>query len=245
MIESVDYPKPWFLFWTAAALAVGYLAAALAVRWRAWARGMSLPALPHRSRGRAAGIWLVAVFAQPQLLVLSRLRWAAHSGIFWGFLALGLLSALHVGLRLLASLGLDGGAAAWFLRGDGRLVLKVWGNVFGLVLLAGLLLGLARRFVPRAAPAGEPRQSDAPLLLFLLWLTLSGFLLEALRAAAGANPAAAAALRPWLTALWTLHGLGGVALVALVPHGALRHALLAPLVIALDARTGPPREKRS
>ena len=242
MVESVVYPKPWPLFWAAGALALGYLVVVLALRWRLWARGMSLPAPPPAPRGKVAGIWFVEGFAQPQLLRLSRLRWAAHIGIFWGFLALVLLSTLHVGLRLLESLGLDGGAAGWLLRGDGRVALKLWGNVFGLVLLAGLLLGLARRVVPGAAPADESRESDGPLLFFLLWLTLSGFLLEGLRVAAGADPAAAAALRPWLTALWTIHGLSGVGLVAWVPHSTLLHGLLAPLVIALNARNEHARK---
>jgi nitrate reductase gamma subunit len=243
MIEGVDYPKPWPLFWASAGLAVGYLVVALALRWRGWARGMSLPAAPRHPRGRVAGIWLVEVFAQPQLLLLSRLRWAAHLGVFWGFLGLCLLSAFHVGLRLLEFLTPDGGTAAWFLRGDGRAALKAWGNIFGLVLLAGLLLGLARRVFPRAAPAAASPESDLPLVLFLLWLTLSGFLLEGLRLAAGASPAAA--LRPWLTALWTIHGLGGLAFVAWVPHSTLLHALLSPLVIALNARAEHARKDLS
>ena len=152
MTENVIYPKPWPLFWVAGVLALGYLVAMMALKWRGWARGMSLPAPPPHPRGKVAGIWLVGVFAQPQLLLLSRLRWAAHIAIFWGFLALVLLSTLHVGLRLLEYLALDGGAAAWFLRGDGRAALKVWGNVFGLVLLAGLLLGLARRVIAPGVP---------------------------------------------------------------------------------------------
>ena len=242
MSESVVYPKPWLLFWASGALALGYLVAVLALRWRLWARGMSLPAPPPHPRGKVARIWFFEVFAQPQLLRLSRLRWAAHIGIFWGFLALVLLSTLHVGLQLLEYLALDAGAAAWLLRGEGRVALKAWGNLFGLVLLAGLLLGLLRRVVPRAAPADESRESDAPLLLFLLYLTLSGFLLEALRIAADADPAAATALRPWLTALWTIHGLSGVALVAWVPHGKLMHSVLAPLVIALNARNEHARK---
>lgn len=237
MQESVVYPKPWLLFWTAGALAVGYLVIALARRWRSWARGMSLPAPPPSPPGKVAGIWFVDVFAQPQLLRLSRLRWAAHLGIFWGFLALGMLSALHVCLGLLERLGLDGGAAAWLLRGGGRHYLKAWGNVSGVLLLAGLLLGLARRAIPGAAAEAQTKESDAPLLFFLLWLTLSGFLLEGLRVVAGTTPAAAAALRPWLTALWTLHGLGGVALVAWVPHSSLLHGVLAPVVLALNARS--------
>jgi nitrate reductase gamma subunit len=122
------------------------------------------------------------------------------------------------------------------LQGEVRLALKIWGNASGLVLFVGLLLSLARRLVRRAGPAGETGGSDTPLVLFLLWLTLSGFLLEYLRLLAAASAAAAGQLRPWLTALWTTHGLSGVALVAWLPRSTLLHAVLAPLVIALNAR---------
>ena len=94
----------------------------------------------------------------------------------------------------------------------------------------------------RSAPADDTQEADLPLVLVLLSLTLSGFLLEALRhALASATPEGAAALRGWLTVLWTIHGLGGVALVAWLPHSSLMHALLAPLVIALNARREHPR----
>jgi nitrate reductase gamma subunit len=242
MPESVAYPKPWAGFWFAAALALAYVLAALALKWRAWARGAPLPPAARPAPGRVAGIWLAEVLAQRQLLQLSRLRWAAHFAIVWGFLGLSLLSALHVALPALAALSLDGGLAAWLLRGEGRAAAKAWGNGWGLVLLAGLTLALARRLVRPRAPGGEAQEADLPLVLSLTTLTLSGFLLEGLRhALAAATPAEAAALRPWLTALWTAHGLGGVALVAWLPRGSLLHALLAPLVIALNARSEHPR----
>jgi len=236
MIAGDAYPKPWPLFWAAAALALGYLTAALALRWRAWRRGMAAPPGPDPDRGRVAGIWLAEVLAQRQLLALSRSRWGIHLCIAWGFLALCLLSALHVLLQALEAGGLARGPAAWFLRGGGRAALKIWGNAFGIVLLAGLLPALARRFVRRAPAEAQSRETDTPLVLFLLFLTLTGFALEGLRLLAASGAAPAARLGPWLTALWTIHGLGGLALVAWLPHSRLMHALLAPLVIALNAR---------
>jgi nitrate reductase gamma subunit len=111
-----------------------------------------------------------------------------------------------------------------------------------MVLLAGLALALLRRLARRPEPGQEAKEADLPLVLALLALTLSGFLLEGLRhALAAADPARAAALRPWLTALWTVHGLGGAALIAWLPRSTLLHALLAPVVIALNARNEHPR----
>jgi hypothetical protein len=246
MFGSAGYSKPWAVLWAATALATGYLAVALVRRIRGYARGALLPPAAAAPPGRIARIWLAETFAQRQLLQLSGVRWCAHLCIFWGFAALTCLSAAHVGLQLLETLALDGGGAAWFLRGEGRVFAKAWGNGFGLVLLAGLLLALLRRLSPRPAPAGESRESDLPGVLLLLVLTLSGFLLEGLRHAFdSAAPATAAAFGPWLGVLWTCHGLGGVALVARFAHGPQVHALLAPLVLALNARSEHARKDLS
>jgi nitrate reductase gamma subunit len=241
MTESAAYPKPWAVFWVAAALVLTYLVAALALKFRGWARGAALPPAPQSDPVRVAGIWLVEVLAQRQLLQLSWLRWAAHLAIVWGFVGLSLLSAVHVALTALAAISLDGGLAAWLMHGEGRAVAKAWGNGWGLVLLAGLTLALARRLARPREPGEASKEADLPLVLALFALTLSGFLLEGLRHALAAAPAKAAMLRPWLTALWTAHGLGGVALVAWLPRSTLLHALLAPLVIALNARSEHPR----
>ena len=243
MFETLDYPKPWPLLQLAEVLALGYVGIVLAIRVRGWARGSRLNPAPPFATESVAKIWFLEVFAQPQIKRLSRTRWASHLCIFWGFLSLSALSLLLAVLRMIDSRALDGGRAAWFLRGDGNLIVKIWGNGFGLVLLAGLLLALARRFGPRPAPAEDSKEADTPLLVLLLWLTLSGFLLEGLRiAGASPTPYPAGPLLPWLTALWTVHGLSGVALIVILPHSKLMHAILAPLVIALNARNEHARK---
>jgi nitrate reductase gamma subunit len=243
MLEGGAYPKPWPLFWAASALATGYLFVALAVRWRGWARGLPLGAAAPAPRGRILGIWVAEALGQRQILRISRVRWLAHLAISCGFCALGLLSIFHVLLQTLDASG--SGLAAWLLRGGGRLALKGWGNAAGLALLAGLLLALARRLARPPVGAADADERDSPLVLSLLCLTMTGFLLEGLRLAAGASAAAAQQLRPWLTALWTVHGLGGVALVAWLPNSRLLHAALAPLVVALNARAEHGRKDLS
>ena len=246
MFETLEYPKPWLLLQIAEVLALGYVGVVLAFRVRGWARGSRLNPAPPFVTGSVAKIWFLEVFAQPQIKRLSLTRWAAHLCIFWGFLSLSALSLFLAGLRVIESRALDNGCAAWFLRGDGNVIVKIWGNGFGFVLLAGLLLALARRFGPRPAPAEDAKEADAPLLVLLLWLTLSGFLLEGLRLA-GASPAphSAESLLPWLTALWTVHGLSGVALIVILPHSTLMHSIIAPLVIALNARNEHARKDLS
>jgi hypothetical protein len=243
MLESNAYPKPWLLLQIAEVLALGYVGLVLARRVRGWARGSRLNRMPPFVPGSVAKIWFLEVFAQPQIKRLSRTRWAAHLCIFWGFLSLSALSLFLAGLRLIESWALDGDRAAWLLRGDGNVIVKIWGNGFGLVLLAGLLLALARRAGPSSAPAEHSREADTPLLVLLLWLTLSGFLLEGLRiASAFLAPHQAGPLLPWLTAFWTVHGLSGVALIVFLPHSKLMHSVLAPLVIALNARNERARK---
>lgn len=243
MLQNISYPKPWLLLQIAEILALGYVGFVLATRVRGWARGSKLHPVPPCAPGNVARIWFRDVFAQPQIRRLSRTRWVAHLSIFWGFLSLSALSLFLAGLRLIESRVLDGGRAAWFLSGDGNVLVKIWGNFFGLLLLAGLLLALARRFRPLSPPAEDSPETDTPLLVLLLWLTLSGFLLEGLRFdIASRAPHSAEPLLPWLTALWTIHGLSGVALLAFLPHSTLMHAILAPLVIALNARNEPARK---
>ena len=187
MLESVVYPKPWLLFWAAGALSLGYLVVVLALRWRLWARGLSLPAPPPHPRGKVAGIWFVEVFAQPQLLRLSRLRWAAHIGIFWGFLALVCsprsTSACGCSSTWRSTAARPPGSCA----ATGASPSRPGGTSSAWCCSRGCCSGWRAGSSPRAAPADESRESDGPLLFFLLWLTLSGFLLEALRVAAGAT----------------------------------------------------------
>ena len=145
MFDTLEYPKPWLLLQIAEVLALGYVGVVLAIRVRGWARGSRLNSMPPFVTGNVAKIWFLEVFAQPQIKRLSRTRWAAHLCIFWGFLSLSVLSLLLAGLRAIEARAPGGGSAAWLLRGDGNVIVKIWGNGFGLVLLAGLLLALARR----------------------------------------------------------------------------------------------------
>ncbi len=197
---------------------------------------------------RVARIWLAEVFLQRQLLALSFTRWLIHVLIFWGFVGLAVLSVFTVFLRPLAWLGIDAGVADYILNGHGLVVIKLWGDGFGLALFTGLCAALIRRFLFRPAQQIN-EQMDILLLFSLLWLTLSGFLLEWLRLSLLPEVVHysilghlikplnvhAYQLRPWLTAAWTIHGLSGAALLVYLPGSKLMHSILAPLVVALNA----------
>jgi heterodisulfide reductase subunit E len=253
----VDYPKPWLLFWVAAIIAHGYMDYTFIRKWRDWNRGTSQPPAPEEGRMRVAKIWCAEVLLQRQLFGLSPVRWLVHLLIFYGFAGLVALSLFTVILRPLAYLGIDGGMADIFLQGKGHLFTKIWGDAFGLSLLAGLVAALTRRLFFRAAHQ-ENSQADMVLLLFLLWLTISGFVLEVLRVALVPDwqarysffahlfvPLAAYTpdqLRPWLTAIWNIHAFSVVGLMLYLPHSKLMHSLLAPAVIAMNALGERDRE---
>ncbi len=251
------YQKPWLLFWIAAIIALGHMVMTFYRKWQKWSQGTEqIPAARNRKL-HVMKIWFAEVFCQRQLFGLSPFRWFVHMLIFWGFIGLPFLSIVTVILRPLEYLGIDGGLAGFFFYGNGHAFIKIWGDGFGLALLIGLLAAILRRLLMRPAQLVN-NQIDIILVVFLLWLTISGFMLEGLRLSL--EPAALvrysfvgrffvppgtfteAQLQPWLTALWTMHALTGVSLMAYLPHSKLMHGLLAPLVIAMNAEEEQDRK---
>jgi nitrate reductase gamma subunit len=256
-IGLTGYPKPWLLFWIAAIIAIGYMVMTFYRKWQSWSQ--SAPEMPAARNGNlhTVKIWFAEVICQRQLFGLSPFRWFVHALIFWGFTGLLFLSFVAVILKPLKYLGIDGGWASFFFFGNGHAVIKIWGDSFGLALLLGLLAAALRRLLIRPAQLVN-NQIDIILVVFLLWLTISGFSLEGLHLAL-APPALVrysfvgrlfvppgtftkAQLQPWLTAMWTLHALSGVSLMAYLPHSKLMHSLLAPLVIAMNAEEEQDRK---
>ncbi len=248
-MTAVVYYKPWVLFWIAAILAYGYMDYAI---WRLVKSANRGQREPSRSDWtfQTVRIWLMEVLIQRQLLSLSFSRWIIHMLIFWGFISLGVLSMFLFLLLLAEITGIDGGLRAYFLHGTGHALVKVWGDFFGLCLLLGLLAASFRRLV------SKPRQllndqSDFVLLACLIWLVLSGFLLEGLRLSqvpasishysfVGRFLALPWAVNTphislWLTTLWSVHVFSGLGLLLYLPKSKLVHSFFGPVVIALNA----------
>ncbi len=247
---SVSYYKPWTLFWLSVLFAHVYLDVILYKRFKYWFSGMRLKSFNKDKIGLIVRIWLQEVFFQRHLLGFSKLRWIVHLLIFWGFIALAFLSISTFLVWAAGLLNIDGGRSKDILYGSGYRVIKIWGNAFGLALLFGLIIACYRRFIVKP-PQQSQEQMDIVLLLFLLWLTVSGFAIEVLRISL-INPAIAKysfvsyifapmgrytfeQLSPVLTALWILHSFSGVLLLVYVPHSKLMHSIVAPLVIAVNA----------
>lgn len=248
-IGLTGYSKPWVLFWIAAIIAHGYMDTTFYRKWQNWSQKKAQISAARNDRLHIMKIWVAEVLCQKQLFGLSYFRWFVHILIFWGFIGLAFLSFTTFILRPLEYLGMDRGLASFFFHGSGHAFIKVWGDSFGLALLTGLLAALLRRLLRPAQLVNN--QIDVILVVFLLWLTISGFFLEGVRLSLAPDPMAGYSfvgrlfipsgayteteLRQWLTALWTLHALSGVSLLAYLPHSKLMHSLLAPLVIAMNA----------
>ena len=248
-MTEVVYYKPWFLFRVCEILAFGYLLYSFWRRVKSWGRG--------QQRSDTGGwtlqtirIWLMEVLIQRQLLTFSFSRWVVHMLISWGFVCLGALSLFLFLLSLAEISGLDGGLRTYFLHGSGHDAVKVWGDLFGIFLLMGLLSAGVRRLIRRPRQLVND-QSDLVLLAYLIWLTLSGFALEGLRLSQIHPDVArysfvgrffvppwainAPDIGLWLTAVWTIHAFSGLGLLIYLPNSKLMHSLLGPVVIALNA----------
>jgi hypothetical protein len=197
-----------------------------------------------------AKIWLSEVFLHRQLYALSFSRWLIHLLIFYGFIGLALLPVASNLLNAAGYLELSNTFPRYYLRDEGYVIVKVWGDGFGLMLLLGLVMAGIRRYVLRPARYNS-NQADAVLLGFLFLAALSGFTLEGLRLALLPPEVARWSfighlftppgtyvieqLRPWLTACWTFHVAIVCTLFAYLPHSKLIHSILAPVIIAMNA----------
>jgi len=180
-----------------------------------------------------------------------------HLGIFWGMLALLAGTAL-------ATVDWDVTRLFFgfqFLEGGAYLVFELILDVLGLAALVGLALAAYRRYVikpvrlqdiPLPGAAGE----DAIVLLALLFVVISGYLVEGLRIAIlrpdwanwspVGNAIAAAfasmgepAARGLHVGVWVAHGLAAFTLLASMPFTKLFHIVAAPVNIFF-APTDPP-----
>jgi len=165
-----------------------------------------------------------------------------HLLIFWGFLF------LFVGTTVLAIHHY----VTSFLQGTAHLVFSFSMELAGIMLLAGILWALIRRYLQRVARL-ERRLEDALVPLWLLLIVLSGFMLEALRLSAqqpawGAwsfvgwplsslfSPVSAEAFYP---ALWWIHTLFCLSFIALIPYTKLFHIVGAPAGIYFQSAAEP------
>jgi nitrate reductase gamma subunit len=191
------------------------------------------------------------VLLQKRIRQRGRLPWSRHMLISWGFSVL-------FGFDVLTALLTKYVPSEPFLLGNaGWLFLKVGLNLSGMVLLAGLVIALARGLM--AAGSGEAQFNDTPGALFLLVVVASGFLVEAMHFAnLPPDPRRAwALLGHWLgeamrsgapytasyRVAWMGHALVASAFLAYLGWSRMIHVFAAPLGRVFYAQT-PLREAK-
>lgn len=168
-----------------------------------------------------------------------------HAFLFWGFVVLTLGTALLVIHEYVFP----------FLTGKSHLIFEVAMEIGGLILLAGILWALVRRYLQRVARL-ERRLEDALVPLWLLIVVLSGFVLEGVRLgsqqpswagwsfvgswmAGFISQSAAESAYPFL---WWGHALLSLGFLAIIPFTKLFHIFGAPATYYLYHSEQGPRE---
>jgi Fe-S oxidoreductase/nitrate reductase gamma subunit len=171
-----------------------------------------------------------------------------HLFIFWGFLVLfiGTIIVLFEADIARPYFGIS------FYNGSFYVAYKLIINLFGLVFVIGLLMAAWRRYGQHLPKFRRSLTDDGIVLGLLLWMGVSGFLLQALRLAATSEPSAPVhwvsypiALALWNVdesmlqathgAMWWAHMLSNTALIAYIPLGKLFHMFSGPANVFLRA----------
>lgn len=182
------------------------------------------------------------VLLQKALYSVSGVRWLRHTLIFWGFMLMFLVELAAIVFReALPAFGL---ADIWREPGSPlRLAFNFAFDFFGLMVLIGTVMALVWRLTVNGTE--QRKYADTPTAVFLLFVVLSGFLVEAMRLAAAPPTAAApaefvgyamAALLPHsgrlvvaYEPLWLIHVLGACLFIAYVPVKRLVHSCATPV----------------
>jgi len=142
-----------------------------------------------------------------------------------------------------------------FLEGNVYLAVSLGLDIFGLLLIIGILMAMYRRYVQKPDRL-DNRREDLIALLLLLFLAVSGFVVEGLRIAAtelktspewaawspggylvalGLRGLGQTTLLSWHQAIWWLHSLAAIATIIYVSltWNRLWHIIVSPLNVFL------------
>ena len=229
-----------WIFYVLAGLATGLFLAGMVAHIRVWkkiARSLEIPFSMEALKRTIPDIFLGGRVLQGDIAA-----GIMHLFLFWGFLSLFMGTFLLSIHHWISS----------FLVGTTYLVFSLCMEVGGLMLLAGIIWALIRRYIQRV-PRLERRLEDAVVPAWLLLAALSGFMLEGLRLASQQLPwgawsfvgwwigglfsaASAEGLYPYL---WWGHTLLSLSFIAVIPFTKLFHILGAPAGIYFQGSDRP------
>jgi Fe-S oxidoreductase/nitrate reductase gamma subunit len=234
------------------ALVLGY---AFTRRYLMWRRGGAygpIQRIGERLRQALAVVFLHRRLIRPGYVYAG----VMHLFIFYGFvfLFIGTLIVLLEADIARPYFGIS------FYQGTFYVVYKIVINLFGLLFLIGLLMAVFRRYGQQLPKFRRNLSDDAIVLGILLFLGITGFLLQALRLAATQDPAAPihwvsypialalggvnlGVLAGAHTVTWRSHMLANTALLVYLPVSKLAHMFTGPTNVFLrttESRTALP-----
>ena len=170
-----------------------------------------------------------------------------HGALFYGFLILLAYSTLI----FIQNDILPVFTSYSFLQGDAYLVLEFLGDTFGIAYVIGLAIAVYRRYVKKLDKL-ESAFDDLFVVTFLIWIGVTGFMIEALRlmiqpvswaayspignalsAVVGSVPGLVANDQALYQGFWFVHMFSVMFLIAIVPRTKLIHVFTSGFNIAL------------
>jgi Fe-S oxidoreductase/nitrate reductase gamma subunit len=227
-----------WLFYVLAALAVALFTAGVALHVSLWLK--SAPKGKVAFSGQALKGMILDVLLGLRVLKGEVTAGIMHSFIFWGFVILSIGTSLLLIHEHLYP----------FLKGKSHLVFELSMELGGLILLAGIIWAMVRRYIQRVARL-ERRVEDALVPLWLLLVVGSGFILEGVRLASQQPPwghwsfagswvaglVSASAAESAYPYLWWGHALLSLGFIAVIPFTKLFHVVGAPATYYLHHST--------
>jgi Fe-S oxidoreductase/nitrate reductase gamma subunit len=182
-----------------------------------------------------------------------------HFFIFWGFIALVITTAIV----FLQADFIYPIWHVWFMKDGFYLGLSLFADVFGGLLIIGILMAMARRYFIKPKWLDE-KGEDNVILWFILAIVVTGFIVEALRIqATEVNPSSPmydyvwfspvgrtvaflfsgmseAAIRDTHVVLWWTHVLGALGFIIYIAYSKLIHIFMTPVNIFLRPEVPQP-----
>ncbi|HUU39842.1 MAG TPA: respiratory nitrate reductase subunit gamma [Desulfatiglandales bacterium] len=188
--------------------------------------------------------FLGAILFQRQILEYGFIAWLAHILIFYGFMMLFVLTATEATINWLIAPHSEA-VMNYFKSGEGALIWAFWGDIWGLVLMAGIILALIRRYIFPPETFNTILE-DSVAIWFLFVVAVTGWVCEVVRLVVrpetydAAYSFAAYWLIPFLSGFnlsemhlaWVfwIHVIVSLVFVAYIPFSKFTHVIASPLV---------------
>jgi len=200
------------------------------------------------------------IILHKSLYRVSFIRWLRHTLILWGFMSLVLLEIFRVLIQeAMPAFGLPD---VWHVEAHPvRLSIGFLYDLFGFMVVLGCFLAIAWRI--SVGNSEEKKFSDTPTVWFLLFVMLSGFVVEAVRIAETDMSATylryefvgyvmamplkyfSINLMSFYDTLWIVHVLGSCLFIAYIPLKRLIHAFATPFGRLINSQKGVLTEKKN